>query len=115
MGNTVKRGNIWWAHLPDSGRSSVQSGVRPVLIVSNEAANTYSPVVSVVPLTSSLKKKRLPTHVEFTCAALNAKSIALCEQILSLDKSELMNRAGFAPEWVMRKVDNAMRIQLSLV
>ena len=38
--------------------TSLQSGIRPVVVVSNNKANTYSPVVTVVPFTSRVYKKR---------------------------------------------------------
>ena len=58
----MKRFEIWMAELPAEAGSHVQQGVRPVVVVSNDAANRYSPVVTVVPLTSQ-RKKPLPTHV----------------------------------------------------
>ena len=38
-------------YVPDN---SVQGGVRPVIVVSNNKANTYSSVITVVPLTSRI-------------------------------------------------------------
>lgn len=52
----IKRGDIV---LVDLGihENSIQSGIRPCVIVSNDKANRYSPVFTVVPLTSRLNKK----------------------------------------------------------
>ena len=61
---TIRRGDILWADLGMFPTTSVQGGVRPVIVVSNNKANTYSSVITVVPLTSRIYKKRyLPTHV----------------------------------------------------
>ena len=60
----IRRGDILWADLGMFPITSVQGGVRPVIVVSNNKANTYSSVITVVPLTSRIYKKRyLPTHV----------------------------------------------------
>ena len=59
---TIRRGDILWADLGMFPTTSVQGGVRPVIVVSNNKANTYSSVITVVPLTSRIYKKRyLPT------------------------------------------------------
>ena len=43
---------LWLANLPVTpGR--VQHGTRPVVIVSNDVANNFSPIVTAVPLTSN--------------------------------------------------------------
>ena len=49
---TIRRGDILWADLGMFPTTSVQGGVRPVIVVSNNKANTYSSVITVVPLTS---------------------------------------------------------------
>ena len=49
-------GDIYYAVLPVIKGSQVQQGVRPVLIVSNNKANQYSPIITVIPLTSSVNK-----------------------------------------------------------
>lgn len=51
---------IWFADLPAVG-GSIQSGTRPVVIVSNDVANRFSPVITAVPLTSNLHKTALRT------------------------------------------------------
>ena len=61
---------------------SVQSGVRPCIIVDNKNACAFSPCIHCVPLTTQIKRG-LPLHYELSqkdCACLEADSIALCEQ-----------------------------------
>ena len=55
MADKVVRGQIVMVDLPNMG-TSVQCGLRPCIIVSNNKANMYSPNVIVVPLTSRNKK-----------------------------------------------------------
>ena len=47
----------------DEDNGSLQEGRSPILIISNDLANKHSPVVTIVPLTSKLRKNPLPTHV----------------------------------------------------
>lgn len=54
--------------LPGSGTSesqgSMQGGMRPVVVVSNNKVNKHSTVITVVPLSTKIyKKQSLPTHV----------------------------------------------------
>lgn len=51
------------ADLPDDTEGILQSGSRPVLVISNNLANFYSPGVTIIPLTSCTHKKTLPTHI----------------------------------------------------
>ena len=105
---------IWFANLPAVG-GSIQSGMRPVVIVSNNAANQYSPVVTAVPLTSNLHKTVLPTHVLLRESGLKSPSLALCEQILSVDKSCLVRRIGSVESSFSRlALRHALLVQLTL-
>ena len=90
----MKRFEIWFADLPHIDGSHVQQGFRPILIISNDRANTYSPVITAIPLTSRLGKKSMPTHVRLQGNGLTKASLALCEQVLSLDKTRLKKRMG---------------------
>ena len=105
---------IWIADLPAVG-GSIQSGTRPVVIVSNDAANRFSPVITAVPLTSNLHKTALPTHVLLRERGLTSPSLALCEQILSMDKSCLIKRIGIVESSFARfALRHALLVQLDL-
>ena len=53
---TIRRGDILWADLGMFPTTSVQGGVRPVIVVSNNKANTYSSVITVCLLYTSAKQ-----------------------------------------------------------
>lgn len=64
------------------GHGNEQSGFRPGLVFQNNTGNEYSPNIVALPLTSSLKKKDLPTHVIVRAndvIGLNRDSMILCE------------------------------------
>lgn len=92
--NDIRRYDIWLADIPKQENSHVQCGRRPIVIVSNEKANRFGPIVSVVPLTSKLDKKSLPTHVFLSEPDLREDSIALCEHVNTVDKRCLIRYLG---------------------
>ena len=57
-----KRGDIYLANL-NPFKGCEQGGTRPVLVVSNDIGNFFSPLITIAPITSHLKKLDLPTHV----------------------------------------------------
>lgn len=85
------RMEIWYAHLP-MYKGSVQGGARPVIIVSNDACNEASKIVTVVPLTSQIKRLNLPTHILIHLG--DSDSVALAEQIITIDQRLLDRRIG---------------------
>ena len=90
---------------------------RPVLIVSNDVCNFYSPVITVVPISTMTKKKKMKTHVllvkEFY-DFLEKDSIILCEQVMRCAKTRLHSHAGFVSTATQKHVDNALKVQLAL-
>lgn len=92
---------------------SVQTGYRPVIIIQNNMGNTYAPTVSVVPLTSHIKKE-LPTHTEIDGCGLTKKSIALVEQIQTLSKDSLKRCIGQVDDATMSRINDCIRIQLGI-
>lgn len=115
--NEIKRGDIILVDL-GSQNGSVQGGLRPVCVVSNALNNKYSPNLTVVPLTSKLMKKQMPTHVKIVKEQypIHTDSIVLCEQIMTIDKARISGSALFSlNELEMRKLDRAMSIQLGFV
>lgn len=113
---SIKKYDIWLADLPTAPRGHVQSGMRPVIVVSNDTANRYSPLVSIVPLTSALKRADIPTHTVIHSRFLRCPSMALCEQIMTIDKSRLMDRMG-AVECLHERlaIRHCVKVQLGLV
>lgn len=109
----VRRGDVFYADLnPVVG--SEQRGVRPVLVVQNDVANRLSPTVVVCALTSRLKKPFLPTHVLIRTSIERGGSVALLEQLRTLDKRRLLRRIGHADPATMRRVDTALECALGL-
>lgn len=114
----IKRGNILYVYMSDEYEGNIQGGMRPVVVVSNNQANKHSPVITVVPLTSRTYKKRyLPTHVlikEWHCSGLGRDSVALCEQILPLNRKDIVECVGEVDKKMMKKITKAVQIQVGV-
>jgi len=107
----IKRGQIWWQkisyQIPQKG---IQEGVRPVIVVSNDVNNKFSPVITVVP-TTTVDKKELPTHVKLE---LEKPCVALCEQVKTIPIENLQNFIGVLNEEKMTEIDAGLLTQLGL-
>lgn len=105
----IKRGNIVIADL-NGATGSEQGKMRPVIVIQNDTGNKYSPTTIVVPLTSKKKKKGLKTHVLIEKTeenGLTEDSIALCEQVRTIDKRRIKAGIGYISELsVMRDIYN---------
>ena len=111
----VHRGEVFYADLsPVVG--SEQGGVRPVLIVQNDVGNRYSPTVIAAAITSKQDKTRLPTHIGLRAGSggLARDSVVLLEQIRTLDKRRLRERAGCMSDEELARVDRALGVSIGL-
>lgn len=111
--NIIKRGQVWMANLGTT-IGSEQGGKRPVLVVQNDIGNKYSPTLTVVPLTSKQNKNKLPTHVMINEPYLTEISIALIEQVRTIDKVRLIEFMGKTNDYIMIEIDRALEIQNGL-
>ena len=94
---------------------SEQGGVRPLLIIQNDVGNKYSPTTVVVPITSKVgKKSHQPTHVPVQCEGLSMNSMALLEQIRTLDKSRLKSRVEELDAETMKRIETALLISVGV-
>ena len=115
MADKVVRGQIVMVDLPNMG-TSVQCGLRPCIVVSNNKANMYSPNVIVVPLTSR-NKKPLPTHYTMQPTRLNGlkvASTALAEQIITLSKTMIKKVVGKVDEEHIDNINHIIKESISL-
>lgn len=110
------RGDIYYCEFADIG-GSVQSGLRPALIIQNDIGNQFSPTVIVSPITSIVKKMDLPTHVYLGKSfGLDEESMVMLEQIHTVDKEiHLKEYIGeITDDAMLRKIDKAIKISMGL-
>ena len=109
-----KRMDIWYAHLRENTGTSVQEGNRPVLVISNDLANKNSDVVTVIPLTSQMKRMEMPTHC-IIHDLLDADSVVLAEQITAIPKWRLHKKlCSCTDEMQISEIEKAVKVQLGL-
>lgn len=110
----VTRGQMYYADL-DPVIGSEQGGFRPVLILQNNVGNKYSPTVIVAPISSRRKKMRQPTHVGIPpYFDMPNDSVAMLEQIRTIDKSRLRDYIGRLDDDVMDYIDGAFGVSIGI-
>jgi mRNA interferase MazF len=112
----VLRGDVYKANLePHEG--SEQGGTRPVVVVSRDALNKYSPVVVVCSITEAANKTRIyPGHVKVSSGTggLTIDSIVMAEQIRSINKTRLVSLIGKFDKALMTSIEAVIKITLDL-
>lgn len=111
----VKRGEVWKADLAPT-RGTEQSGVRPIVIVPTDRANPHSPHTIIVPFTTRIRQKLLPSHVLVPAGegGLSQNSVALCEQVRVIDHGRLLAQMRYLSATRMQEISDALRIILDL-
>jgi mRNA interferase MazF len=115
----MRRGEIIFVDLGPP-RGSEAATRRPAVIVSNDGANATATrlgrgVVTVVPVTSNVERVypfQVLLPAEETGLAMDSKAQA--EQIRSVAIERLAGTAGMVPPRLMLRIEDALRLHLSL-
>ncbi|MBE7015177.1 MAG: type II toxin-antitoxin system PemK/MazF family toxin [Ruminococcaceae bacterium] len=116
----IRKGDIFYVELGTERNGSVQNGgatgVRPCVVMANEIACEVSPVLLVVPITSSFGKHRkgMPTHLELG-NTLPKKSVALFEQVLTVNRYQLRDKIANLSEDLLEEANKKIMISFGLV
>ncbi len=112
----MRRGEIWWASLPEPTGSG-PGFRRPLLIVSANSFNDsgISTIVAAV-VTSNLRLADAPGNVRLPVkgTGLAKVSVANVSQIITVDKTFLTERIGKLNPRLLAEVDAGLRIVLSV-
>lgn len=112
----MRRGEVWWAALPDP----VGSGPglrRPVLVVqSNPFNESRIATVIVAVITSNLGLADAPGNVRIgkTESGLAKPSVINVSQLLTIDRDLLAARVKMLPASALHKVDEGIKLVLAL-
>ena len=112
---TVLRGEIWLADL-NSIRGSEQAGIRPMLIMQTDSINRFTTTVLAIPFTTNLRRASLPSCVSVTAGegGLSSDSVALCHQLLVLDKTRLTKKLGEVSDATLEKLETCVLFTLGI-
>lgn len=111
----IKRANVILCDLnPVIGTE--QAGIRPVIIVQIDRANTVSPHTIIAPFTSKIRRALLPSHVFVPSGigGLTQNSVILCEQVRVIDKSRIIKVIGSLDDDYMMQLNVALSNILGL-
>lgn len=112
----MKRGEVWWASLPEPVGSA--PGLRrPVLVVqSNPFSDSRISTVVIAAITSNIALAEAPGNVRLGRAesGLPKPSVVNVSQVLTVDKALLTDRVRALPQELMAKVNGGMRLVLGL-
>ena len=88
---------------------SVQTKKRPYVIVSNSIGTKHSNIITVMPLTSKIKKTDMPVHGCLEADnenGLNLFSMILGEQPFTISKNEVIGKIGTVTSQTERNMIN---------
>lgn len=112
----VRRGQIWWADLPQP-RGSEPGFRRPVLVVqANEFNQSRIRTVLIAAITTNLALAKAPGNVLLPppMSGLRVESVINVTQLLALDRSFLLEMVGRISPPLQALVDEGLRLVLQL-
>jgi len=112
----MERGEVWWAQLEDPGGSG-PGFRRPLVIVQADVFNASRIATTIaVVLTSNLRLADAPGNVLIPAgnSGLPKDSVANVSQVVTIDKTVLVDKAGKLPSRFMRAVSDGLRLVLSV-
>jgi mRNA interferase MazF len=105
----IRRGDIYYADLPEEEEGSIQAGRRPVLITQSNWLNRKSPTVIVAAVTSKLKNTDWDCHLVLPMLkGLPKQSMILAEQRKTISKTQLICYRCTLDRKLMKQVTKAL-------
>lgn len=112
----MKRGEIWWAGLPDP-TGSEPGFRRPVLIIQDDAFNASRiATVVIAVITTNLRLAAAPGNRRLSKrrSKLPKEGVVNVSQILTINKDRLQQRVSALPVAEMQEIDKGLRLVLRL-
>ena len=114
--NNIQRGEVYWVNLPLFDKSEKENirelqGRHPGLVISNDEQNKFSPLITILPLTSQVDKI-YPFQV---FSEIKGRSgVILVDQIRTIDKKRFDSKLGEVDMEMMEQIERALHLTLAL-
>lgn len=111
-----KRGDIFLVNFDPTIGSEIRK-TRPAIVIQNDIANRHSSITIVSAITSQFDQPLYPTEVLIKAkeGGLTVDSVALLNQLRSVDKQRLIKRLGKVKQDTIERIDRAIQLSLGLV
>jgi len=111
---SIRRGDVFLVNFdPTFGAEAKKT--RPALLVSNDLNNEHSPIVSISPITSNVKRiYSFEVSVPSGKGGLKTHSKVMVNQTRAVDKVRLFKKLGRLPEELMAQIDQALTLHYEL-
>ncbi len=112
----VKRGEVYLVSFDPTMGLEIKK-TRPAVVIQNDIANRYSPVTIVAAITSGTERHPHPTDVFIhkNEAGLATDSLALLNQIRTIDRQRLIKCLGAVSPKTMNAINTALEISVGLI
>jgi len=114
--NNILRGEVYWVNLPLFDKSEKENirelqGRHPGLVISNDEQNKFSPLITILPLTSQVDKI-YPFQV---FSEIKGRSgVILVDQIRTIDRKRFDGKLGEIDMEMMEQIERALHLTLAL-
>jgi mRNA interferase MazF len=100
----MRRGEVWWAHVDKR---------RPVVLVSRAEAYTVRTLVTIAPVTTTLRGYAVEVKLGRR-EGLGKPCVVNCDSLLTIPKAALESRIGALSAAKLVQLDDALRFALDL-
>ena len=99
------------------GSGHEQTGWRPGVVFQNNVGNAHSPNIIALPLTTSIKKRDMPTHVFISSGDTRLKrdSMVMCENLKCIAKDKVGQFITTLPDHYMKQIAEASLLATSAI
>ena len=109
-----RRGEIWLVEFDPSVGAEIRK-TRPALVISNDIANSRSPKVTLLPITSTIREMPIVVILEPDEAnGLDRTSLVRVPDVTTFDKMRMKKKLGIIKQDQLREVGRKLRLHLGL-
>lgn len=114
MTASIKRGDVFLVNFDPTVGAEVKK-IRPAMVVSNDINNAHSPIISIAPVTSNVRRVyRFEVEIAAGSGCLQSRAKVMINQTRAVDKVRLVKRLGRIGPPMLDAVDRAIALHYGL-